>query len=176
MGILRGEDLASAYASADSFVFPSTTETLGMVMLEAHAAGLPVIAADSAAARDLVCDGVDGLRYDPRDPDGLRTAVRRIASDPDMACRMPQAARAAVAGASWAEATRVLRGYYEAVLAGEPVETAGPADPMRASSRPEQAPHRADDQVAAPSTVAQARHPEEPAAPAALDDSRPLVG
>ncbi|HEY0127745.1 MAG TPA: glycosyltransferase family 1 protein, partial [Rubrobacteraceae bacterium] len=44
-GVLQGEDLASAYASADAFLFPSTTDTLGLAMLEALASGLPVIAA-----------------------------------------------------------------------------------------------------------------------------------
>ena len=61
LGFLHGEELASAYASADIFALPSETETLGLVTLEAHASGLPVIAADSPAARELIRDGVDGL-------------------------------------------------------------------------------------------------------------------
>lgn len=122
LGILRGEDLANAYASADMFVFPSRTETLGMVLLEAHAAGLPVVAADSAAARDLVRHGIDGLRYDPDRPGGLTAAVSRLCTDRGLAGRMSGAAHDAVAGASWPEATRVLREYYEAVLAGRPLD------------------------------------------------------
>jgi glycosyltransferase involved in cell wall biosynthesis len=122
LGILRGSDLASAYASADMFVFPSRTETLGMVLLEAHAAGLPVVAADSAAARDLVRHGIDGLRYDPERPGALPEAVSRLAANRELAVRMSAAAREAVAGASWPEATRVLRGYYGDVLAGRPVD------------------------------------------------------
>jgi glycosyltransferase involved in cell wall biosynthesis len=124
LGILRGNDLASAYASSDMFVFPSRTETLGMVLLEAHAAGLPVVAADSAAARDLVRHGIDGLRYDPDRPESLPEAVSRLAADRELAARMSAAAREAVAGASWPDATRVLRGYYEDVLAGRPVDDA----------------------------------------------------
>lgn len=122
LGILRGSDLASAYASADMFVFPSRTETLGMVLLEAHAAGLPVVAADSAAARDLVRHEIDGLRYDPDRAGALADAVSRVASNPELAGQMSAAAREAVAGASWPDATRVLRGYYEDVLAGRPVD------------------------------------------------------
>src|SRR5215210_3914163 len=53
-GLLTGEDLAAAYASADLFVFPSTTETLGMAMIEALASGLPVVAARSGAAHEIV--------------------------------------------------------------------------------------------------------------------------
>lgn len=174
LGILRGADLASAYASADSFVFPSTTETLGLVMLEAHAAGLPVIAADSAAARDLVADGVDGLRYEPSDPDGLRTAVSRIASDPDMACRMSRAARASVAGAAWAEATAVLRGYYETVCSGDPVDALSFAQPIGTRTGltgPPSPPHDA-------AVASAATSPEgvETAEQTAVSDSRPLVG
>jgi len=43
-GVLQGEDLAGAYASADAFLFPSTTDTLGLAMIEALASGIPVVA------------------------------------------------------------------------------------------------------------------------------------
>lgn len=125
LGILRGRDLAHAYASADVFVFPSRSETLGMVLLEAHAAGLPVVAADSAASRDLVEHGVDGLRYDPDRPETLVSAVGRITGEPSLAARMSDAARAAVAGASWAGATDVLRSYYESVCASRAATVSG---------------------------------------------------
>ena len=60
-GYLRGEELAGAYASADFFVFPSTTDTFGNVVLEAQASGLPVIVSDVGGPRDLVQHGRDGL-------------------------------------------------------------------------------------------------------------------
>ncbi|MCY0881786.1 MAG: glycosyltransferase family 1 protein, partial [Firmicutes bacterium] len=63
MGKLLGKELAQAYASADFFVFPSTTETLGLVLLEAMASGLPVIAANSAPSRELLDQSGAGLLY-----------------------------------------------------------------------------------------------------------------
>jgi glycosyltransferase involved in cell wall biosynthesis len=117
-GILRGNDLAAAYANADVFVFPSRSETLGLVMLEAHTAGLPVVAADSAASRELVRDGIDGLRYDADAPGSLAAAVARITGDPALARSMSEQARAAVATASWGVATRILREHYAQVVAG----------------------------------------------------------
>jgi glycosyltransferase involved in cell wall biosynthesis len=115
LGLVTGVDLVNAYASADVFVFPSQSETLGLVLLEAHAAGLPVIAADSSAARELVRDGVDGLRYDPDDPRSLIEAVEVVLGNAPLRRRMQAEARRAVAGATWAEATAVLRNYYAAI-------------------------------------------------------------
>lgn len=64
-GFLHGDELASAYASSDVFVFPSTTETLGLVLLEAMASGLPVVAAKSGPTSEQVKHGITGLLYDP---------------------------------------------------------------------------------------------------------------
>jgi len=66
LGYMAGEELASAYASADAFLFPSSTETLGLVLLEAMAAGCPVVGANRGGIPDIVTDGVNGCLYDPR--------------------------------------------------------------------------------------------------------------
>lgn len=115
LGLLKGEDLSRAYASADAFLFPSDSETLGLVMLEAHAAGLPVVAADTPSARELVHQGVDGLRYDAGDPSAVVAAVRRLAEDHELRLELSAGARASVTGATWREATDVLRGHYLAL-------------------------------------------------------------
>nr|WP_284047239.1 glycosyltransferase family 1 protein [Guyparkeria hydrothermalis] len=60
-GALRGEALARHYASADAFLFPSLTETFGIVMLEAMASGLDCLGFDYAAGRQLIDPGVNGL-------------------------------------------------------------------------------------------------------------------
>ncbi len=60
-GYLRGNELAAAYASADIFVFPSTTDTFGNVILEAQACGLPVVVSDSGGPKELVQDKGNGL-------------------------------------------------------------------------------------------------------------------
>ncbi len=64
-GYLSGDELASAYASGDIFLFPSSTETLGLVLLEAMAAGCPVIGANKGGIPDIISDGINGCLYDP---------------------------------------------------------------------------------------------------------------
>ncbi len=120
VGLLSGEDLSRAYASADAFVFPSDSETLGMVMLEAHAAGLPVVAADTPAACELVHEGIDGLRYDSGDPSALVAVVRRLLSDRQLRLDMSARAGESVRGATWRHATKVLRGHYLAATGTPP--------------------------------------------------------
>jgi glycosyltransferase involved in cell wall biosynthesis len=64
MGYLKGKQLASAYASADIFAFPSTSETFGQVVLEAMACGLPVVGVHSEGVCDLVKNEGTGLLLD----------------------------------------------------------------------------------------------------------------
>jgi glycosyltransferase involved in cell wall biosynthesis len=100
-GFLKGENLAAAYASSDVFVFPSTTDTFGNVVLEAQASGLPVIVSDSGGPRELMLDGVTGLviRADSREE--LVAAMRSMLRNPAMTARMGENARSfAVQGAA----------------------------------------------------------------------------
>ena len=60
-GELRGNQLAQWYASADIFVFPSTSETFGNVILEAQASGLPVLCLNSQATQERICNHHDGI-------------------------------------------------------------------------------------------------------------------
>lgn len=117
-GLLHGKQLARAYASADAFVFPSTTETLGMAMIEALASGLPVIAARSGATHEVVEDGRTGILYEPGSESSLVSAVRTLISDIGLRERLGRAARAAAEARDWEKATRTLRGYYERAAAG----------------------------------------------------------
>ena len=112
-GVLKGEDLARAYASADAFLFPSTTETLGMAMIEALASGLPVVAARGGASHEVVDEGATGLLYEPGTAGDLASAVRRLRDDDGLRRGLGREARAAAEGRSWKNATRTLRGYYE---------------------------------------------------------------
>ena len=111
-GFLDGEDLARAYASADVFVMPSDTETLGFVTLEAQASGLPVIAADSPTARELIRQGHTGLRFHPALAGSLDAAITELLADPPRIRHMGAAARVSAEGASWARATEALCGFY----------------------------------------------------------------
>ncbi len=65
-GFLRGHDLSRAYASADIFVFPSTTESFGNVVLEAAASGLPCVVPSEGGVMELVLDGGDRLYCPPK--------------------------------------------------------------------------------------------------------------
>src|SRR6201982_530860 len=77
-GYLKGRELATAYASSDIFVFPSTTDTFGNVVIEAQAAGLPCVVSDQGGPHELVEDGVDGLVTRSLDIEDFAQAVRRL--------------------------------------------------------------------------------------------------
>lgn len=75
-GALARERLPDVYASADAFVFPSTTDTQGLVLAEALAAGLPVVAAVSEASRDVLGDAGRLVEPEPAAmADAIRTAI-----------------------------------------------------------------------------------------------------
>jgi glycosyltransferase involved in cell wall biosynthesis len=76
-GHLRGADLAAVMASADVFVMPSATETLGFVVLEAMAAGCPVVAADAGGVTELVEHGAR-TEQEPRDERGVARAQEAV--------------------------------------------------------------------------------------------------
>lgn len=117
VGYLQGLELASAFASADAFVFPSRTETLGLVLLEAMAAGCPVVAANSGGIPDIVTDSENGFMFDPVDPDGAVKATQRLLAATEEREIMRANARAEAEKWGWAAATQQLRGYYQQVLA-----------------------------------------------------------
>ena len=116
VGYLAGNELASAYASGDAFVFPSSTETLGLVLLEAMAAGCPVVGANRGGIPDIVSDGINGCLYDPDQPASLVTAVQRLLGDGVTRAQLRQAARLEAERWGWAGATAQLQGYYRQVL------------------------------------------------------------
>lgn len=116
VGPLAGADLAAAYASADIFVLPSLTETLGLVALEAMAAGLPVVAMRRGGIPDLVADGETGLLVDPEAPDDLTRHLRALAEQPVLRLRLGAAGRRRAEGWSWARTTAGLRAHYAEVV------------------------------------------------------------
>ncbi|MGL5808233.1 MAG: glycosyltransferase [Xenococcaceae cyanobacterium] len=116
VGYLEGLELASAFASADAFVFPSRTETLGLVLLEAMAAGCPVVAARSGGIPDIVTDGVNGYMFDPSDPGSAIAATKRLLEAKDTREQMRQNARLEAEKWGWAAATCQLQNYYQAVI------------------------------------------------------------
>jgi glycosyltransferase involved in cell wall biosynthesis len=116
VGYLKGQELASAYASADAFIFPSRTETLGLVLLEAMAAGTPVVAARSGGIPDIVTDGVNGYLFDPTDEAGALDATKRLFGNPQERESLRQSARREAERWGWAAASGQLRRYYQSVI------------------------------------------------------------
>jgi glycosyltransferase involved in cell wall biosynthesis len=116
VGYLRGEKLASAYACADAFIFPSRTETLGLVLLEAMAAGCPVVAARSGGIPDIVTDGVNGYLFDPADSEGAINATIRLVAQTEERETLRANARIEAERWGWAAATRQLQRYYQSVV------------------------------------------------------------
>ncbi|CAK6688084.1 glycosyltransferase family 1 protein [Synechococcus sp. BA-124 BA4] len=112
VGYLGGEELAGAFASADAFLFPSSTETLGLVLLEAMAAGCPVVGANRGGIPDIVTDGVNGCLYDPDDDASLTAATLRLLASPERREQLRLAARHEAERWNWAGATAQLRRFY----------------------------------------------------------------
>lgn len=123
VGYLSGKTLATAYASADAFIFPSRTETLGLVLLEAMAAGCPVVAANSGGIPDIVQDGVNGYLFDPQDEQGAIAATHKLLADPAGRETLRQNARKEAERWGWAAATQTLKNYYWQIIRPMPNKT-----------------------------------------------------
>ncbi len=120
VGYLAGEELASAYASGDAFLFPSSTETLGLVLLEAMAAGCPVVGANKGGIPDIITDGINGCLYDPdgdnNGTESLILATEKLLGDKSERQEMRNAARAEAERWGWPAATEQLRKFYQQIL------------------------------------------------------------
>jgi len=101
-GMRCDEDLATHYASADVFLFPSLTETYGNVLCEAMASGLACVGFDYAAASEVVRDGDNGLLAPFGDDAAFVQAAGRLADDEALRVRLAHAARGLAATRSWA--------------------------------------------------------------------------
>ena len=105
VGYLAGQELAAAYASGDAFLFPSSTETLGLVLLEAMAAGCPVVGANRGGIPDIVSDGINGCLYEPDQEGSLAAAVERLLGDASQRAELRTNAREEAERWGWAGAT-----------------------------------------------------------------------
>ena len=103
-GYLKGAELATAYASADIFVFPSTTDTFGNVILEAQASGLPVVVSDSGGPKELVAHKANGLITRSHNVEDFTDAIRVLVTDQRLRERMANSARNSVTDRSWPHA------------------------------------------------------------------------
>jgi glycosyltransferase involved in cell wall biosynthesis len=115
LGFLDRESrLPDLYANSDAFVFSSVTETLGLVVLEAMASGLPVIAAPEGGVRDHLRDGINGLTYPAGDAAAMARAMVLLATEWELTRRLAQNARQTAEGLSWeSELDRLDASYRE---------------------------------------------------------------
>lgn len=118
MGYLTGDELWSAYASADIFVFPSAMETFGLVLIEAMAAGLPVVTSRVGGVDDMVRTGVNGYTFNTGDVRGLIDGVRAVLSDPSKRRVMGRNARLFAETQSWPVMMDELITCYGDLIAG----------------------------------------------------------
>jgi glycosyltransferase involved in cell wall biosynthesis/putative flippase GtrA len=107
-GLLSGEEVADAYAAADVFVFPSTTDTLGLVLLEAMACGVPVVAADTEAARETLAGYPNHVLVDSSEDHEMVECIEK-------ALGMPSSGQQRLGHfqANWRDATNDLLGAYQ---------------------------------------------------------------
>jgi len=116
-GVLRGDELSKAYASADMFCMPSDSETLGFVVIEAMASGLPIVAADAGGIPSIVAHESNGILVKPGDTTAFAQACGRFLNDAAMRERLTTRGRQDAEGWSWRAATKNLREehYYSAI-------------------------------------------------------------
>lgn len=115
VGKLLGRELAQAYASADLFVFPSTTETLGLVLLEAMASGLPIVAAESLPTHELVDSSGAGALFSPQRPEELGHVVRQFLASQRLD-QLKFMARSEAERWGWSVPTRELVDWYQQAI------------------------------------------------------------
>jgi len=113
-GFLHGEELVKAFASSDVFVFPSTTETLGLVIMEAMASGLPVVAAKSGPTCEQIKDHHTGLLYNPYDSDDFKKTVLRF-EDETLRKRLSISAYKEISEMGWSGPAEQVLDYYKEI-------------------------------------------------------------
>ncbi len=126
LGWLEGEDLARAYASADVFLFCSTTDTYGQVVLEAGASGLPVVAVAEGGPASLVENRHTGMLCQP-DADHVAGTVLQLAASPLLRRHLGASAARAARDRSWGRAMEQLAAGYRRALSPDPAAAQTPA-------------------------------------------------
>jgi glycosyltransferase involved in cell wall biosynthesis len=102
VGYIPDADLPDYYRAADVFILPTrTAEGFGLVLMEAAASGVPSVATDSGAPREVVDDGVTGLLVPPGAPDALAAAITKLYRSPELLSEMGRAALTRSASFTW---------------------------------------------------------------------------
>jgi phosphatidylinositol alpha-mannosyltransferase len=132
-GRVAHDRLPAYYATADLFCSPARGgESFGMVLLEAMALGVPVVATDLPGHRSVVTDGHDGLLVPRRDPAALAAALGRLLDDPDERRRLGGNGLRSAARFGWNQIAARLESIYESLLPARQGDVRKPAAPLDA--------------------------------------------
>lgn len=116
LGQKSDDELSQAFASADAFIMPSDSETLGFVVLESMASGVPVVGANAGGIPSLITNEKDGFLVEPGDIDGYVNRLQQL-EDNEFREIMGNEARAEAERWGWEAATSVLRNVqYEKAM------------------------------------------------------------
>jgi hypothetical protein len=117
LGRVGDDEKAALYRTADVFASPATGgESFGIVLLEAMAAGTPVVCSDIHGYKGVVRRGREGLLVPPRKPKALAAAIAQLFGDPEMRARMAAAGRTRAEEFSWERVTAKVDDYYGFVI------------------------------------------------------------
>jgi glycosyltransferase involved in cell wall biosynthesis len=111
-GYLQGAELAAAYASSDAFVYASETETMGNVVLEAMASGLPVVAPRAGGIPSLFDHGVEGLLFTPGNAAEAAGQLKAVLADDVSRRRIGNFARTRIEASGWKSSIASVRQQY----------------------------------------------------------------
>ena len=129
LGRVSDEEKAQLFRTADVFVSPATgKESFGIVLLEAMAAGAPIVASDIHGYKGVLRRGEQGLLVPPRDPKALAAAVERLLGDPELRAEMSASGRARAEEFSWDRITAKVEAYYGFVIRRLAAQGALPRD------------------------------------------------
>ncbi len=120
LGTVSDDELGGWYGAADAFAFPSVKEGFGLVVLEAMAAGLPVVASDIPVFAEYLTDGSDALLAPAGDGAALAGALERLATDPALTRRLVPGGASVVDRFTWEASARRHLEIYATVEAEMP--------------------------------------------------------
>ena len=119
LGSVPNTQLPPVHAACDAFVAPNLGgESFGIVLVEAMAAGLPVVASDIPGFTEVVRDGVDGLLVPARDPQAVAAALARVLDDPAFAAGIVAAGRERARAYSWTAVLPRIEEVYAGAIVG----------------------------------------------------------
>lgn len=133
LGTVTDEELPQWFAAADGFAFPSVKEGWGLVLLEALAAGLPIVASDIDVFREFLTHDRDALLTRVADVDSLTDGLRRLVDEPSTRLRLSANGRDVAAAHSWEHTATQHIAFYQRVL-GDTFTASSPAAPAGATA------------------------------------------